>query len=196
MGGINSGRHRSVHRGAVEQYPAIDLRILRRARLLRPGECTYDTVYWRNEASNTLGARIFIDLSDTECASLRIIVSIRDGAIKYRIEIACVPCRFGGIRCYFICPINNTRCEQLYFADGTWASRQAHRLTYTSQTCDELSRARRKIKKLQKQLDGDGGHARVRGSNRWSKTQSLWEAKLKARIIYRERLRKLVERPS
>jgi len=36
MGGINSGRRRSVYRGTVEQFPAIDLRVLKRAGLLRP----------------------------------------------------------------------------------------------------------------------------------------------------------------
>ena len=38
MGGTNSGRKRSVHRGAVEQFPVIDMRVLKRAGLLQPGE--------------------------------------------------------------------------------------------------------------------------------------------------------------
>lgn len=125
MGGINSGRRRSVHRGVVQQNPAIDLRILRRAGLLRPGECTYDTVRWRNQAPDALSARIFVDICDTGDASMRLVGTGGDRAFAQRVAIECVPCPYGGVRCYFVCPINGTRCELLYFADGLFASRKA-----------------------------------------------------------------------
>lgn len=193
MGGLKSGRKRSANRGAVEQYPAIDLRILRRAGLLRAGECTYDTLQWRNQASNALSARIFIDLSDPECAWLRIIVSACDGTIKSRIEIACVPCPFGGIRCYFICPLNATRCEQLFLVSGIFASRNAHSLSYAVQSENQLSRARRKVRKLHRQVDGDIRYVRPRGRNRWQKVQQLKIAERDARDIYHERLRSMTK---
>jgi hypothetical protein len=188
MGGIHSGRHRDVHRGAVEHYPAIDLRILRRAGLIAPGECTYDTLCWRNQASRALRVRIFVDLSDADDASLRII----GDDIDQRVAIECVPWGFGGMRCYFLCPIDGIRCEALYLVDGIFASRQAHGLTYASQSENELSRARRKARKLHRQVDGDVRYGRPRGRNRRRKMKQFKRAKMDALMMYRERLHNLV----
>src|SRR6185312_10904763 len=148
MGGVNSGRRRSIQRGAVEQYPAIDLRVLRRAGLLCAGQCTYTTLHWGNQAPEALSVRIFIDLSDTGDASMRIVTSEDHGAMADRTAIECVPCPYGGVRYYFLCPLIGVRCEQLFLADGIFASRKAHKLTYASQSEDELSRTRRKVRKL------------------------------------------------
>jgi hypothetical protein len=188
MGGINSGRRRSVHRGAVEQFLAIDLRILRRAGLLRPGECTYDTLRWQNQAPEALSARIFIDLSDTGDASMRIVGA---GTISQRIAIECVPCPYGGVRCYFLCPVDGVRCQQLFLADGRFASRKAHKLNYASQSEDDLSRARRKAHRLRRRVEGDGCDPRPRGRNRWHKMQQLKAAECDARALYLDRLRGL-----
>lgn len=192
MGGINSRRRRSIHRGAVEQYPAIDLRILRRAGLLSAGEYTHTTLHWGNQAPPALSARIFIDLSDTADASMRIVGSANDGAITQRSAIECVPCPFGGVRAYFLCPINGTRCQQLFFVDGVFASRKAHKLAYASQSEDELSRARRRVRNLRRQVEGDFRYARPRGRNRRLAMQRLQIAMNEARALYHDRLRALV----
>lgn len=185
MGGINSGRKRSVHRGAVEQFPVIDLRVLRRAGLLKPGECTYDTLCWRNQDLEALEVRIFVDLSDADDTSMRIVGDVP----SQRAAIECVPCPFGGYRCYFLCPLTGTRCEQLFLADGIFASRKAHRLTYASQSEDDLSRSRRKVRKLHRQVEGDARYVRPRGRNRYDKVQAFKQAESDARKQYRERLR-------
>ena len=184
MGGINSGRRRSVHRGAVEQFPVIDLRLLKCAGLLKPGECTYDTLCWRNQDLETLEVRIFVDLSDTSNASVRIAGDVP----AQRAAIECVPCPYGGYRCYFLCPLTGTRCEQLFLVGSTFASRKAHRLTYASQSEDDLSRARRKVRKLRRQVEGDTRYARPRGRNRCAKVQELKQAKCDAEDIYHARL--------
>lgn len=194
MGGINSGRRRSVHRGAVEHFPAIDLRVLRRARLLQPGECTYDTLHWRNQAPEALSVRIFVDLSDIDDASMRIIGWGDDGAITQRVAFECVRARYGGVRTYFLCPIDGVRCEQLYLVGGLFASRMAHRLTYASQSEDELSRARRKACKLRKHLEGADRYSRPRGRNRCRLMRSLRDAESEAKTLYLDRLRELADR--
>ncbi|WP_337827496.1 hypothetical protein [Pseudonocardia sp. TMWB2A] len=190
MGGNNSGRRRTVTRGAVEQFPCIDLRVLKRAGLVRAGECTYDTVHWQNQAPETLSAKIFVDLSDADDASMRVIMS----GERHRIAIDCVPCPYGGMRAYFLCPINGTRCEQLLFVDGIFASRKAHGLTYASQSEDELSRTRRKVRKLHRQIDGDYRFARSRGGKRWHLIQRLRDAEFEAKTLYYDRLRNLTDR--
>jgi hypothetical protein len=191
MGGRSSGRRRSIHRGAVEQYPAIDLRVLRRAGLLAAGQCTYTTSHWENQAPEALSVRIFIDLSDTGDASMRIVRSEDYGAMAERVAIECIPCPYGGVRCYFLCPLIGVRCEQLFLADGIFASRKAHKLTYASQSEDELSRARRKVR-LHRQIEGDFRYTRPRGRNRWRIVQELGAAKTEARALYHDRLRALV----
>lgn len=189
MGGINSGRRRSVHRGAVEQFPVIDLRVLKRAGLLKPGECKYDMLCWRNQDLEAREVRIFVDLSHADDASLRIAGNVPEQCAA----IECVPCPYGGYRCYFLCPLTGTRCEQLFLVDGIFASRKAHRLTYASQSEDDLSRARRRVRKLQKQLEGDTRYARPRGRNRYAKVQDLRQAHDHADQVYRERLRVMVD---
>lgn len=179
MGGINSGRQRTVTRGAVEQFPCIDLRILKRAGLIRVGECTYDTLHWRNQAPEALSAKIFIDLSDNDDASMRVIIA----GERHRVAIDCV-----------LCPINGIRCEQLFFVDGIFASRKAHSLTYASQSEDELSREQRKVRKLHRQIDGDYRFARPRGNNRWNLIQRLRDAEFDAKSLYYDRLRNLTDR--
>lgn len=188
MGGINSGRRRSVHRGAVEQFPVIDLRVLKRAGLLKPGECTYDTLCWRNQDLEMLEVRIFVDLIDAGDGSIRIAGDVP----SQRAAIECVPCPYGGYRCYFLCPLTGTRCEQLFLVDGIFSSRQGHKLTFGSQSEDELSRARRKVRKLRKQVEGDARYARPRGRNRFAKLQELKLAIYDAHEIYRGRLRAIV----
>jgi hypothetical protein len=192
MGGVNSGRRRSIHRGAVEQYPAIDLRVLRRAGLLSAGQCTYTTLHWQNQAPEALSARIFIDLSDTDDAAIRIVHCEDYGTTAERVAVECVPCPYGGVRCYFLCPLIGVRCEQLFLVDGIFASRKAHKLTYASQSEDELSRARRKVRKLHRQVDGDFRYARPRGRNRRRVAQALKGAKADARALYHDRLQALV----
>lgn len=189
MGGINSGRRRSVHHGAVEQFPLIDLRFLKRAGLLKPGECTYDTLRWRNQDLEALEVRIFVDLSDADDASIRIAGDVAD----QRAAIECVRCPYGGYRCYFLCPLTGTRCEQLFAVDGIFACRKAHRLTYISQSEDELSRARRKVRKLQRQVKGDTRYVRPRGRNRHARVQELKLAKYAARELHLGRMLAVIQ---
>ncbi|WP_337827590.1 hypothetical protein [Pseudonocardia sp. TMWB2A] len=195
MGGINSGRRRTVTRGAVEQFPCIDLRILKRAGLINAGECTYDILHWRNQAPETVSAQIFIDISDIDDASIRFVMSGADGRRDVqRAALKCVPCPYGGYRVYFLCPIIGVRCEQLFLVDGIFASRKAHRLTYASQSEDDLSRARRKARKFNRQIDGDYRFARPRGAKRWRLIQKRRDAVFEAKSLYLDRLRNLADR--
>ena len=109
-----------------------------------------------------------------------------------RVAIECVPCPYGGVRHYFLCPLIGVRCEQLFLADGIFASRKAHKLTYASQSESDLSRARRKVRKLHRQVEGDFRYARPRGRNRWRVVQGLKAAKNKARTLYLDHLRALI----
>jgi len=58
MGGIGSGARRSTHIGNVEEMLALDVRVLRRLGVVRPGECTCDTVLWSIGGLSPSSARL------------------------------------------------------------------------------------------------------------------------------------------
>ncbi|MEQ1726101.1 MAG: hypothetical protein ABL882_09275 [Sphingopyxis sp.] len=195
MGGIGSGARRSTHIGNVEQMLALDIRVLRRLGVVRAGECTCDTVHWSIGGLSASSARLRVDLSDIERGGVIAITGdMVDGAITQSVAIEMVPSPFGGHRCYFICPFTARRCEVLYYAGGRFGSREAQRLSYTVQSMDEASRARRKVAKLRSRLCGSGGLPRPRGRNRIDTVRSLREAEYEAKTLYLDRLRTLADR--
>jgi hypothetical protein len=195
MGGIGSGARRTTHVGNVEQKLALDIRALRRLGVVRPGECTCDTVQWSIGGLSASSARLRVDLSDIERGGVMAITgNITDGGIKQRVAIEMVPSPFGGYRCYFICPLTARRCEVLYYDGGRFASREAQRLSYAVQGMNDLSRARRKAAKLRSRLCGSGGQPRPRGRNRIDTVIRLREAEYEAKTLCLDRLRILADR--
>lgn len=195
MGGIGSGARRSTHVGNVEQKLALDIRALRRLGVVRPGECTCDTVHWSIGGLRAPRARLRVDLSDIERGGVMAISGdMRDGAINQYVAIEMVPSPFGGHRCYFICPFTARRCEVLYYASGRFGSREAQRLSYAVQGMDDVSRARRKAAKLRSRLCGSDGLPRSRGRNRIDNVRWLREAEYEAKTLYLDRLRTLADR--
>ena len=195
MGGIGSGARRSTHIGNVEQMLALDIRILRRLGVVRPGECTCDTVQWSIGGLSASSARLRIDLCDVERGGgMTISGDMPDGGIKQHVGIEMVPSQFGGHRCYFICPLTARRCEVLYYAGGRFGSREAQRLSYAVQGMNDLSRARRKAAKLRSRLCGSGGQPRPGGRNRIDTVGRFRHAEYEAKTLYLDRLRILADR--
>lgn len=195
MGGIGSGARRSTHIGNVEEMLALDIRALRRLGIIRAGECTCDTVHWSIGSLSVSSARLRIDLSDIERGGVMAInADMSGGTIKQHVAIEMVPSRFGGHRCYFICPFTARRCEVIYYAGGRFGSREAQRLSYAVQGMNECSRARRKTAKLRSRLSGAGSQPRPRGRNRIDTVRRLRQAELEAKTLYLDRLRNLANR--
>ena len=195
MGGIGSGARRSTHIGNVEEMLALDIRVLRRLGVVRPGECTCDTVHWSIGGLSMSSARLRIDLSDIERGGgATISGDMPDGAINQHVAIEMAPSPFGGHRCYFICPVTGQRREVIYYAGGWFASREAQRLSYVVQGMNELSRAHRKATKLRSRLCGSGSQPRPRGRNRIDTLRRLREAEYEAKALHVDRLRALADR--
>ena len=195
MGGIGSGAGRSTHIGNVEDVLPLDIRALRRLSLIRTGECVINTVQWGIGDPSAPSVRLRIDLSDIERGGiLSIIGDMPNGSIKQQIAIKGSPSRFGGWRCYFICPITSRRCEILYYSGGRFASRKAQRLSYATQNMSDLSRAHLKAAKLRHRLKGSTSLPRPRGRNRIDYVQRLREAEFQAKALYVDRLRDLTDR--
>lgn len=189
MGGVGSGAHRTANTGDVEDMLALDIRALKRLGLIRLGECVIDMICWSIGGPSALRARLRIDLSDIDRGgTLRIAAEHPNGTTTQNIMIDAVPSSLGGHRCYFICPVTNSRCEILYLCGERFASRAAHRLSYAVQNMTDLSRARQKAARLRRRLRGDGMLARPRGRRRIEIATRLEGAKRKARGIYLQRL--------
>lgn len=195
MGGIGSGTRRSTHIGNVEQMLALDIRILRRLGVVRPGVCICDTVHWLIGGLSASSARLRVDLSDIERGGVMAIsADLPDGTTKQKVAIEMMPSAVGGHRCFFICPFTGQRCEVIYYAEGRFGSRAAQRLSYAVQSMNDLSRARRKTAKLRSRLCGSGGQPRPRGRNRIDTVVRLRQAEFEAKTLYLDRLRVLADR--
>lgn len=194
MGGIGSGARRSTNIGNIEDALALDIRALRRLGVVRPGECTCNTVHWLIGDLSAF-SRLRIDLSDIERGGVMAIdADMPGGTIKQHVAIEMVPSPFGGHRCYFICPFIARRCEVIYYAGGRFGSREAQRLSYAVQGMNECSRARRKAAKLRSRLSGSGSQPIPRGRNRIDTVQRLRQAELEAKTLCLDRLRNLTDR--
>lgn len=166
MGGYSSGRYRTRNRGAVEATLRLDLRQLRRRGFIRPNASVSGTWSWTcgGEPSGSIGVSVMV--SDGSEGEAVLNYAVNGEPKVQRVRLVSTVCRYGGRRWYFVCPVDGRRCEVLCFARGGFASRQAQRLTYYSQSEDELGRLYRARNKAQERLDGAGGRPRPRGANR------------------------------
>jgi hypothetical protein len=84
----------------------------------------------------------------------RLILSYSTGgeARTVTVQLVAVPMRFGGFRYYALCPRTLRRCQVLPVVGGVIACRQAHRLTYASQSMDRLDRTRERMDRYEKRL--------------------------------------------
>ena len=66
------------------------------------------------------------------------------------------PCNFGGKRAWFKCPECDNRVAVLFRADRRFRCRKCHKLSYQTQSWDELDRYGHKARKIRIKLGGSG----------------------------------------
>jgi hypothetical protein len=176
MGGYSSGRYRTRNRGAVEATCRIDLRFLRKRGALKEGHRTTGTLSWtrRGESSGSIGYTVVMDGEDR-----RLVLSYSTGgeARTVTVQLVAVPMRFGGFRYYARCPRTGRRCLVLPVVGGVIACRQAHRLTYASQSMDRLDRTRELMERYEKRLNEKPrrGWNRVKLTRKWIRASEDFE---------------------
>lgn len=173
MGGPSSGRRRTTNRASIEHTCCLDIRQIRRAGGLRLGERVVRTCAWTQRVRLVGSGTIDISLGQDGNGSALLTVAVDGSAHTQTVTIEAVRCRYGGYRHYFICPETGRRCEVLCLWAGSFASRQAQRLTYQSQSETELNRMVGAKGKLQARLDGEDGRGKPRGANR-RRLMSRW----------------------
>jgi hypothetical protein len=189
MGGHSSGRYRTRNRGAIEQALRLDMRVLRRRGFLQPGAAATGPVEWTRGGERSGAITLCVDLTSLDDPHAVLTYSANDKPTVQRVQLAVAPCRFGGHRFYFFCPVLTwRRCTVLAYGAGRFASRQAQRLTYWSQSEDALDRLRRARDKAEARVFGKDGHPRPRGANRerlvqrWIELDAAWEGLFAATV--------------
>jgi hypothetical protein len=74
--------------------------------------------------------------------------------IEYRVDLVRVPCRYGGVRWYWHCPVRRARAFKLFLPRGgqQFLSRRAYGLAYGSQRGTALDRAHLAKSKIENRL--------------------------------------------
>jgi hypothetical protein len=110
----------------------------------------------------------------------------RDESIQIR--LAKTACHYGGERPWFICPHCGRQAAILYLASGKWFCRKSLKLTYASQSEDNLDRLNRKKSKLDSRLQGSGKpkgmHQRTydRLRDMWINAEMAWDDEFAVRM--------------
>ena len=192
MGGYSSGKTRTRNRGTVEGTLRLDMPLLRRLGFLRPGAITTGPVSWTRGGEPAGSITLKVDLSSLDDAHAVLTYTADGKPTVQRVQLVAEPCRFGGYRFYWLCPVMTwRRCAMLAYGAGRFASRQAQRLTYATQSEDTLDRLRRARDKAEARAWGKDGHPRPRGANRqrlsqrWIELDAAWEELFEATVSRR-----------
>lgn len=191
MGGYSSGRYRTRNRGAVEATCRMDIRQLRRRGYVKPNTSVSGSWSWTQNGQPSGSVNVCVDLRHPDRAHMLLTFRFRDEPREQYVRIEAVPCRYGGSRYYFICPRTHDRCEVLCSVGGVFASRQAQRLSYHSQSEDQLGRLHRARAKAEARLHPKDGRRKPRGKNRerlverWIDLENAAEDLFESEIIRR-----------
>ncbi len=204
MGGFGSGRPSGSGRNTVESCRSIDVNQLHREGCLEPGR--RGSWQWTRD-----GEKVASIIFRSEADRLRLFYRVRIGggeweAVEENINIARVPCRFGGSRPYFLCPgvVNGVTCgrrvAKLHGLGRYFLCRHCYRLAYASQSEGGWDRALRRANKIRQRLGGDPGMAFPdRPKGMWRRTydrlrDNAFEAEMLADQIFVIRAEQLLAR--
>ena len=155
MGGYGSGRHGC--RPMVDDALTLDLNLLIRLRLIRPGECSHGTFTWTSKMTNsqepgTIVATIGYEASllDPGAASVRLHYTLGSVPQDHRVRLTTTPCHYGGRRWWWRCSIMGQRAMKLHLPAGAsqFASRAAYGLGYAIQRQSRMDRVLSRSQKL------------------------------------------------
>ncbi|BDG71180.1 hypothetical protein [Roseomonas fluvialis] len=177
MGGFGSGR--TAGKVTVEGCRTLKLDVNRVTRRLRGALRGADTAAlpaveravwsWTTDGEAEPRARLLVTLTlhaDHGMARLRFDMdqpSRRTGQRDQSVRLETTPCRFGGVRWWWVCPATGRRCAVLYLPNGGHLFLSlgpgAYRLGYASQNQDAMGRRHGRLRRLHRRLGGAYTHA-------------------------------------
>ena len=168
MGGCGSGRY-SWGKDTTEGYRSIDVRWLKRERMLSPGADRRITWSRQGEVVASINIR-------AEAGRVILTYRHRRGGgdwndESYPVYLTTTPCHMGGERHWFLCPARG--CGQrvaVIYGGAIFACRRCHQLAYASQSESPEDRAARRADRIRDRLGWPGGI--LEGSG-WGKPKGM-----------------------
>lgn len=101
---------------------------------------------------------------------------VRRGSSKQPVQFDLVPCRYGGVRAFFVCPSEgcSRRVADLYAVEGVYRCRACHGLAYRSQQLRPADRARQRRDKIVQRLQMEGGWATLPATFLGTRPKGMW----------------------
>jgi hypothetical protein len=157
LGGLGSGNwSRWPTKSIVGNGLTLDLYKLIRDGAFSPGHTASGTLTWtrNDEYIGSIGYNS--DLSGPASGSVRLHYNHEDKPEDYRVSLTTTRPHFGGVRWWFICPVNGSRAAKLHLPSGgnIFASRQAFDLAYHSQNETYSDRMLTKAQDIRRNLGG------------------------------------------
>lgn len=127
----------------------------------RPLSLPWNTLRWTRSGEPWAEVELRLELRANDgTASLRYDiehVTEKTGPQDYSVAMIATPCRFGGQRWWWICPVMNKRVANLYLPNGgdRFLSRSAYGLRYLSQRQAPTGRMHERSRKLCVKLGAD-----------------------------------------
>jgi hypothetical protein len=153
MGGLGSGRQ--GWKATTGSFNRLNINRLHRDKLLVPG-LRYNW-QWSINGKRTDDINIIVE---EYCLTLDYRTRSNGGAWEdkqYRVPLSWTDCHLGGQRPWFLCPCCGRRVAVLW-GGGIFACRHCHKLAYASQREDRMSRALRRMQKIQARMGWDGSY--------------------------------------
>ena len=127
IGGTRLGAGRPAYRLKAENTLKIDIRIWHQKGLLWDGGT--NTCSWSRGGVSTGSIRFTVSAE-----SIRLTYAVQGQDASQTIQTTATPCRYGGARRWFECPVCRGRAAVLFMRVGRFACRKCQKVSYTSQS--------------------------------------------------------------
>jgi len=157
MGGIGSGNwSRWPTKSVVGNGLTLDLYKLIRDGAFWPGQTTSGSLTWTRAEEYVASIGYSSDLTNPSSGSVHLHYNHEDKPVDYRVSLTTTRPYFGGVRWWFVCPVNGSRATKLHLPSGSniFASRQAFDLAYCSQNETFSDRMLTKSQDIRRNLGG------------------------------------------
>ena len=126
-GGTRLGAGRPGHRLKAEQTLTVDIRLWKKRGYLVNGQAV--SLEWSRAGIKTGSIGVFVS-SD----SIQLKYTVQGHDASQTIRTTTTPCRYGGSRRWFECPVCGGRAAVLFMRVGRFACRKCQKVSYTSQS--------------------------------------------------------------
>ena len=157
MGGLGSGTWtRWPTKPVVGNGLTLDLYKLIRDGAFSPGQASTGSLTWTRNDEYVGSIGYSSDLTKPSSGSVRLHYNHEEEPVDYRVSLTTTQPYYGGIRWWFVCPVNGSRATKLHLPSGSnmFASRQAFDLAYRSQNETASDRMLTKAQDIRRNLGG------------------------------------------